>query len=181
MGSKPKTHKKQHFLAWQKLLAEFVAGSSKNWTIGNFAPWWPPILDILNLNKKQKSYASLKLENAKFKKTRRRYCKNKQKYVFRIECFACVKVVLLRRSKNSIFKHAIPLTSCVHCLLNLQYLLYKCGRLIRAGVESGLSRYEPEPQKPTTYQRISGYLDIIFIILNVSTPRVGGLLMCSTK
>ena len=39
----------------------------------------------------------------------RRYCKNKQKSVFRVECFATVKVVLLRRSKSAIFKNAILL------------------------------------------------------------------------
>ena len=52
---------------------------------------------------------------------------NKQKSVFRMECFASAKVVLLRCSKSSISKNAIALSSCARFLLNSQYLRCENG------------------------------------------------------
>ena len=64
----------------------------------------------------------------KMLKSLRRYCKHKQKSVFRIGCCALVKVVLLRRSKNSISKSTIPLSSFARFSLNLQYLRGENGQ-----------------------------------------------------
>ena len=64
-GVRHPCQKKVTFLVWQKFLAEKVAGKKKNWPMASFGHILYPRQRIFNLDKKQKSYPVLKLEQVK--------------------------------------------------------------------------------------------------------------------
>ena len=68
-GISSKLEKKQVFSVWQKFLAEISADRSKNWPSKNFGPRESAVFLVCKLDKKQKSYAVLKLGDSKFWKT----------------------------------------------------------------------------------------------------------------